>query len=311
MNGAVFGVPYEEMSKKHKLYMLCKVLELALGYQGGVGAFMSMAKVYGLNVQQLAEELHEHDLIPERLLHQANRLYHNPKFRKAVQSTGLDQFTWCYLDAVKRAWRERRPATTTFWRKVDECVRNALDNPGIEFTCGNKGMLSIEYDLESNFLGIRLPSGRIITYYKPKISGRKSAHDGEEGEDADEYETVVIDGVEHAVLVDKPKPNDDDTIISYLTLTEKGWTKVYSHGGKFTNNIVQGIARDLMAHATVQLEKDEWNVVLHIHDQALCELDITDPRTAKDLEEAMCELPEWADGLIIEAEGEELMRFAK
>lgn len=317
MNGETFGVPYEEMSKKHKLYLLCKVLELAMGYAGGVGAFMNMAKVYGLNMDKLAEDLHEHDLIPERLLHQANKLYHNPKFRKTVKATGLSQFTWCYMDAVKRAWRERRPATTTFWRKVDECVRHALDNPGYEYTCGANGMIAVEYDLESNFLGIRLPSGRILTYYKPKISGRSAefAADGEEDDEyvkAPSYESYVYTddyGVKH--IGHKEVKSPEDTIISYLSLTEKGWTKVYIHGGKFVNNIVQGIARDLMAYATVNLDSKGWHVVLHVHDQALAELPVNDPRTEKDLEADMCELPEWAEGMYIEAEGEILQRFAK
>lgn len=320
LNGELFGHDYETMARfkessdpvEYGIYMVCKVTELALGYAGGVGAFLNMAKNYGLDCMALADLLHEHDLIPENLLHQANRLFHNPRFRKQVRATGLDQKTWVYMDALKRLWRSKRPATVQFWRQIDECVRYALNNPGKTYSCGWQGLIECEatpmLDLGGGqlyhpdgspmceYLGIKLPSGRVLTYLKPKISGRKQVNeldDPEEDEDTDD---------------------EKDTIVSYLASGEKGLYRAYMHGGVFCNNVVQGEARDIMANALITLEKKKWPVVLHVHDQALAEVRIALTKgyfTPKQLEADMCELPEWGFSIPLKAQGEFMGRFAK
>lgn len=307
MNGELFGHDYDTMKLykessdpvEYNIYMLCKVTELALGYQGGVGAFVSMAKNYGLDCSELANMLYDHDLVPEMFLKQAHRLYNNPRFRRQVKATGLDKKTWVYMDAVKRMWRAKRPSTVSFWKQIDECVRAALNcsEYGVTFTCGWQGMIGVEFD--GTYLGIRLPSGRILTYLWPKISGARPNADAEdpEGEDEDEAKDY----------------NADDTIISYWSWGEKGLQKTYVHGGKFCNNIVQAIARDLMANALIVLDERGWPVVLHIHDQALAEVlrSQTDQFNPRQMEADMCLLPSWAIGVPMKAQGEYLERFAK
>ena len=307
MNGELFGHDYATMKRfkessdpvEYNIYMLCKVTELALGYQGGVGAFVSMAKNYGLDCAELANMLHEHDLVPEMYLKQAHRLYNNPRFRRQVKATGLDKKTWVYMDAVKRLWRARRPATVSFWKQIDECVRAALNcsELGTVFTCGWQGLIGVEFD--GTYLGIRLPSGRILTYLWPKISGARPNADVDdpEGEDEDAEKEY----------------NADDTIISYYSWTNKGLQKTYVHGGKFCNNIVQAIARDIMAHGLLTLDERGWPVVLHIHDQALAEVkrEMMDYYTPKRMEADLCVMPSWAIGVPMKAEGEYLERFAK
>jgi DNA polymerase len=288
----MFGIPYGQITKKHPLYMVGKVIELALGYQGGVAAFCSMAKNYMLDLHALARDLYDQNLLPDVERGQALKLHANPRFRRQVAAAGLPKDVWVAMDVLKRLWRNARPATVGLWRQVDDAVRWAIDNPGQVYTAGAAGMLRMVVTkdvLDQDWLRIQLPSGRELSYMWPKISGRPLEDDENETEDA-------------------------DTIVSYWAYTEKGLNKIYSYGGKFVENIVQAIARDLLAYALVNLEKKKWNTIMHVHDETVNEVRIDDPRTIAELESDMCELPDWAlkpTVLPLAAEGEILYRYKK
>lgn len=132
----------------------------------------------------------------------------------------------------------------------------------------------ITFRVVGNFLFAKLPSGRRLAYYQPR-----NGHDGLE---------------------------------FWGTDSKLGgrWAKLTTYGGKLCENVTQAVARDLLAEAMLRLENHGYNVVASIHDEIICEL----PHgvgSLENMEELMCELPEWATGLPMSAEGFECERYRK
>jgi len=90
----------------------------------------------------------------------------------------------------------------------------------------------------------------------------------------------------------------------------KKWGKLSTYGGDLAQSITQGTARDLLAHALVRLDESGWHPVLHVHDEIMCEEPVGS-RTVEELESVMCDLPSWAKGLPVEAEGYVSRRYRK
>lgn len=325
LNGVnMFNIPYAEMSKKHKLYMVCKVTELSMGYAGGVAAFAGMARNYRLDLEELANGLYDQEAIPEWAYSQANKLYHNPRFRKQVAAAGVPKPVWLALDSVKRMWRAGRPKTVQFWRHLNDCCFAAVENPGQVYTCGYDGMLAVDVVQDGNgsdWLRIRLPSGRYLSYMWPKISGRKEKKEKEpvswvaQQNDAGDWEMVAVYDEEGEEDEDEDEGDEDDLIVSFWSFGKEGLRKRYAHGGVFCNNVVQGLCRDLLAHKIVESEREKWQWVLHVHDQGIADLPLDDPRGEKETSEFMCRLADWARRkdypMPIEADADITLRFNK
>ncbi len=131
----------------------------------------------------------------------------------------------------------------------------------------------ITFKVYGDFLFAKLPSGRRLAYYKPSIS---------------------------------------DKLDYWGTDSRLGgrWAKLSTYGGKLAENVTQAVARDLLAEAMLRLENHGYKVVASIHDEIICEMPIGEGRLEY-MEEFMCELPEWAEGLPMDAEGFECERYRK
>lgn len=166
------------------------------------------------------------------------------------------------LQPLVDAWRQANTKIVRFWYAVDSAVKECIKERHDTKTHG------ISFSLQSGILFITLPSGRRLAYVKPRI-----------GENRFGGESVTYEGVSGA----------------------KKWERLESYGAKFVENIVQATARDILAEAMLRLNTSGFDIVMHIHDEAVIE---AAPETSLDeICRVMGQTPAWADGLILRADG--------
>jgi hypothetical protein len=192
-----------------------------------------------------------------------------------------DTATELQIEAFKLAWRNRHPQITQFWRGIDRAAVAAVRRAPAPIDYGRLTLQCEQRD-GATFLFITLPSGRRLSYPFPKLITNRF------GDPAVEFQ--------------------DNSIIN------GAWTPcnhgLGAYGGLWTENIVSGIARDLLAAAIQRLEAAAYPVVLHVHDEIVCEL----PAREGSLDEfkyLIERLPEWAAGLPITAKVRNGPRFAE
>lgn len=149
--GRTFGIRPEDVTKKQR--QIGKVMELALGYQGGVGAFLTFAAAYSINLDELAE--HVKASISPTYWNQAEGAYDWYKEKKLTHGLKRDTFIAC--EAVKLAWRAAHPAIQQFWTDIDAAAVSALR--GVPKAAGR-----VRFDAKGPWLRMRLPSGRFVCY---------------------------------------------------------------------------------------------------------------------------------------------------
>jgi DNA polymerase bacteriophage-type len=138
-----------------------KVMELALQYYGGVGAFCAMAETYGLRLEQLA--VTAWSTIPIAIRRQSQSQWN--KAVKRRRTYGLEEKVWVVCQSLVTMWRNAHPMVVAFWSALDTAVKSAIRSPGKRFTAGER----ISVDRVGNWLRIRLPSGRYLNYPAPRI----------------------------------------------------------------------------------------------------------------------------------------------
>lgn len=154
-----FGIRPDDVDKEQR--QVGKVQELALGYEGGVGAFVTFATNYGIDLDTMANEAY--DSIPQNIINEANsglawmRLNRRPTF-------GLNDDTWVVCDSFKRMWRYAHPAISSYWEQLGNAVRGAIQRPGQTIQCRK---LKVRRD--GAWLRIGLPSGRCLCYPSPQV----------------------------------------------------------------------------------------------------------------------------------------------
>ncbi|HCY2339605.1 TPA: DNA polymerase I [Escherichia coli] len=298
----VFNVAYEAVTKDQR--QIAKAMVLGLGYAGGVGAFVTFAKNLGLDLNDMTNTLDS--TFPDHIWAATARGYEWARIQEAKRpprpgekddrpSYILDKKVWRTCDALKRMYREANPAIVQFWRDIEDAAMAAIRNPGKEFTAGPRGVKfsrNVETDNNGNkvagwWLRMTLPSGRVMSY--PGVGLSVSKETDEDGK------------VSTNVRIKYQGENQ---------LTRQ-WGFQYTYSGKLVENCTQALCRDLLANALLNVEANGYPIVLHVHDEIICETPDTPEYNVAELERLMCELPEWAEGFPLVAEGQELKRYAK
>ncbi len=173
------------------------------------------------------------------------------------------------LQSIVDSWREANPNIVSLWWDIDSVVKRVVK------TRSKEGYKNLVISYEKGILFIQLPSKRRLAYPKAKIGMNRFGG-----------ESIVYEGI---VVGNK-------------------WDKTESYGGKFVENIVQAIARDILAEAMMRIENEGFNIVMHIHDEVVIE---SDSSSIEEINEIMSLVPSWAPGLILDADGFESEFYKK
>lgn len=256
----IYRIPPEQITKDQRL--IGKVCELALGYQGWLGAFQAMAQVYGVRINidrelEYEKKKRQIDTIP-------------PDLEQSIREEKESE--------IIKAWRNSNNMIVQFWAGVQEAAIQAVKT-GKQYEYGQ-----IKFGMRGRFLHCRLPSGRLLAYCDPG--------------------TAVV----------KTKYNVEKEVVCFMgwdSFTNR-WCRQYTYGGKLTENIVQATARDLLRDALFRLESFGFNTVLHVHDEILAEENpLASTKTLERFVRIMADVPTWAEGCPIDAEGWEGTRYKK
>jgi DNA polymerase len=160
------------------------------------------------------------------------------------------------------AWRKANPNIVKLWWDVDKAAVTAVKDR-MKVKLGR-----ISFSVEKSIFFITLPSGRRLSYIKPRIIKNQYFKD-----------TVTYEGAG----------------------TSRKWERIESYGPKCAENIVQAIARDILAEAMLKVDAAGFQIVLHVHDEIVAEAN--DDSRLPELIALMSETPRWAEGLKLSADG--------
>ena len=172
------------------------------------------------------------------------------------------------LQPLVDAWRGANPNIVSFWWSVDDAVKTAIKQRTSTETHG------IRFIYQSGMLFITLPSGRQLSYVKPKI-----------GENQFGGESVTYEGVG----------------------STKKWERIESYGPKFVENIVQAISRDILCNAMKTLH--HCFICGHVHDELIIEC--RKDASLDSICEQMGRTPNWIKGLLLRADGYDTQFYKK
>ncbi|EMX5816396.1 DNA polymerase [Salmonella enterica] len=148
-----FHISSDDVTKDQR--QIGKVMELGLGYGGGVAAFVTFAAAYALDLDALAVAALPG--IPPGIRQEAKRWYDESVKQK--KTYGLSEPVFIVCDSLKRMWRNAHPETVDFWYELADDVKRAINHPGVTVICRK---LKIRRD--GGWLRIVLPSGRAVCY---------------------------------------------------------------------------------------------------------------------------------------------------
>jgi DNA polymerase len=178
------------------------------------------------------------------------------------------------LNAWRKFARAAHPAIVKFWREIDCAAWTAVRERGRVIRCG-----PVAFKCSGAFLLLKLPSGRKISYPLPRILG-------DEGE-------------QHVVFA-------DNAAGQFLDCRHGQG----AYGGLWTENVVSGIARDLLAEAMLRIEAAGYPIILHVHDEIVAEVPLGSG-SRDEFIRLMTRRPAWALELPMAANAWQDSRYTK
>lgn len=194
-------------------------------------------------------------------------------------------------DEIKRAilaWRAASPAIVELWggqeRRegwgrsrpelfgLEGMFVAAIQTPGQWFRVmrrdGTDSGIAYFCDPREDAVYCWLPSGRALTYRRPRLTANQRAFGGQWA--------IAYEGYN-----------------SNPQMGPTGWTTINTYAGKLCENVVQAVARDIQRYAMLNLEKANYSVVLHVYDEDVAEV----PQgfgSVEEMEAIMGTMPPWA-----------------
>ena len=175
------------------------------------------------------------------------------------------------LQPLVNTWRNANPHIIEFWWQVDEAALTAVR----ERTSKRVGMLTFEYD--RGILFVTLPSGRRLSYIKPRIELNRFGREG-----------LTYEGIGES----------------------KKWMRLETYGPKLVENVIQATSRDILAESMLRLEQAGFDIVCHVHDEVVLEVP-EGVSSVEEINEIMAINPTWTKGLPLKAAGFESPFYKK
>ena len=177
------------------------------------------------------------------------------------------------MKSLVKRWRDANPCIVYLWEDVERAAKEAVKYRRRSMAANGK----LTFECDGDNLMVRLPSGRQLFY-------------------------------RHATIKTKPKPNVPTmtpTIWYEGAVQEtKHWGEIDTYGGKLVENCVQAIARDLMASTLMSLDEAGYEVIAHIHDEVIVEVEKSSAKqNYAEIVSLMEKTPDWAEGLPLKADG--------
>lgn len=237
-----------------------KVAELALGYQGGVGAMVNMGgDKMGLSKKE--------------------------------------------MQAIVKAWREANPNIVDLWEDMEKNAILAIKKRKEQIS----EYRGITFNYDGNVLTITLPSGRSLSYQKPSIVKEMKYEVKRKDPDSEEFITGWLP--KERILksdIQTGRTWEVEKIMYWgMDQVKKIWTRIDTYGGKLVENIVQAIARDILADSMKRLNNAGYAIAMHVHDEVVAEISSDDSEYGdlKIMCSIMGEPISWAEGLPLGADG--------
>lgn len=194
------------------------------------------------------------------------------KLRETARKNYGVALTSAQAESFKTSWRQRNHHIVQFWIDIAYAATQAIIYRGKTVAVGGSGIV---FHCTQRTLQMRLPSGRLLYYHRPRI--------------------------------------DSDGSITYWGVELNQWTEVRTYGGKLAENATQAVARDVMSEAMLRLwERVKRVPLMTVHDELVYGLTLLDIQhgVGKTLEGLMLEAPPWAGGLPIAGEAKVMHRYS-
>ena len=177
------------------------------------------------------------------------------------------------LPRLVAMWRNANQKIVRYWNTVGDAALQCVET-------GQPVMINqgIRFFKEKGILFIQLPSGRRLSYLRPQIRPNRYGNDA-----------IVYEG---------------------MNQTTKQWGRQETYGGKLVENIVQAVARDLLADALLRVEGAGYKIVMHVHDEIVCEVP-NEWGSCEEIDHLMGTPPAWAKGLPLKAVSYETPYYKK
>ena len=229
---------------------------------------------------------------------------------------------FCKL-VVKIYRKDKYPEIPKLWKAVEKAAIAAVEEGGEHWVGGcEDGSGALCYFVSGRFLHCRLPSGRLLAYLDPEVHTKVNYRFPARNE-RDTATTVTFParpGVpmnrvkrhaerlaekQHKTLTGDPPESFTTPHLSFMGrhIITKQWQRLGTHGGTLVENADQASSRDLLAEAMYRVDElDPFALLLSIHDEVIAEAPIG-TASVKEFEAIMSEVPLWAPGMPITAEG--------
>lgn len=277
---------YNELVTKKDFFkrLIGKVSILALGYQGGIGAFSSMAKNYNLhNIQEAYNAIWPYASEDEQRKARASYNRYLARHEREAEDGDepYDRASGYAADIIKQRWREKNNLIVRYWNDIERAAIAAVLTGEKQFV-GNIGFDDngpginrplITFGMYGEHLLCKLPSGNCLVYPFAQVSQEETPFGGKK------------------------------YTLSYKAQNEKNYQygRTWTYGGKLVENITQSIARDCLADALLRVDEAGYYIVGHVHDEIIGDIPIGFG-SIEEYESLMSVVPDWAEGLPIKVE---------